>query len=127
MWECRRHFSGAFHTHLSPAFPRAPSSPDTSRTNRQDARAARFTYEFLAKPAGTHWYHAHTGIQYGEGLFAPLIIERRDERGDYDRDEVLVVNDWFRMPAEEILRGLTGGGAGGHAGMSGMQMGGCRA
>ena len=27
-----------------------------------------FTYEFVAEPAGTHWYHSHTGVQYSEGL-----------------------------------------------------------
>ena len=33
-----------------------------------------FVYEFRATPAGTHWYHAHTGVQYGDGLLGPLIV-----------------------------------------------------
>lgn len=70
----------------------------------------QFTHEFLARPVGTHWYHSHTGVQYSEGLFGPLIIDRRDEPGRYDRDEVLVVNDWFRKPSDEILEELKRGG-----------------
>ena len=88
------------------------------------APGAEFTYEFLAKPAGTHWYHSHAGVQYSEGLFAPLVIERREERSNYDRDEVLMINDWFRTPSDEILQGLIRGGAGERGGMQGMQMGG---
>lgn len=79
-----------------------------------------FTYEFLARPAGTHWYHSHTGVQYSEGLFGPIIIDRRDEPGPYDRDEVLVVNDWFRKPSDEILEELREGAGHGMGSMPGM-------
>ena len=34
-----------------------------------------FTYEFTATPAGTHWYHSHTGVQYSDGFFGPLIVD----------------------------------------------------
>src|SRR5262249_14528880 len=33
------------------------------------AAGSEFTYEFRATPAGTHWYHSHVGVQYGNGLF----------------------------------------------------------
>ena len=33
-----------------------------------------FDYIFKAKPAGTHWYHSHSGIQRTEGLFGSLIV-----------------------------------------------------
>lgn len=81
---------------------------------------AEFTYEFLARPAGTHWYHSHTGVQYSEGLFGPIIIDRRDEPGRYDRDEVMVVNDWFRKPSDEILEELREGAGHGMGSMPGM-------
>lgn len=32
-------------------------------------------YRFKAEPAGTFWYHSHTGMQFGEGLRGPLIIK----------------------------------------------------
>src|SRR5882762_766733 len=38
-----------------------------------------FTYEFVAKPAGTRWYHAHVNemVQQGGGLAGALIIDPR--------------------------------------------------
>jgi len=32
-------------------------------------------YEFKAEPAGTYWYHAHTGMQFTDGLRGPLIVK----------------------------------------------------
>jgi FtsP/CotA-like multicopper oxidase with cupredoxin domain len=45
-----------------------------------------FTYEFTATPAGTHWYHSHTGVQYSDGLFGPLIIDEPTPPAKYDRE-----------------------------------------
>ena len=65
-----------------------------------------FDYEFVAQPAGTHWYHAHTGVQYPNGLFGPLIVDEPEPIAQYDREEILLINDWFVEPAEAILAGL---------------------
>ncbi|HEY4313715.1 MAG TPA: multicopper oxidase family protein [Pirellulales bacterium] len=81
------------------------------------APGEEFVYEFEATPAGTHWYHSHTGVQYGDGLFGPLIVEDDKPIAPYDREEILLLNDWFAMPAEKILAGLTGSSGGGMAGM----------
>ena len=67
---------------------------------------AEFVYEFKATPAGTHWYHSHTGVQYGDGLFGPLIVDEETAPFEYDREEVLLLNDWFLKPSEEILADL---------------------
>jgi len=67
-----------------------------------------FVYEFIATPAGTHWYHSHVGVQYGNGLFGPLVIDEPAPPAHYDREEILIINDWFLRPAEEILAGLVG-------------------
>jgi FtsP/CotA-like multicopper oxidase with cupredoxin domain len=77
---------------------------------------SEFLYEFRAEPAGTHWYHAHVGVQYGEGLFGPLIVEERRPAATYDREEVLLINDWFLEPGEVLLDRLVKG-AGMKAGM----------
>jgi len=29
----------------------------------------KFTYRFIAEPAGTHWYHSHQAIQRTDGLY----------------------------------------------------------
>ncbi len=67
-----------------------------------------FVYEFTATPAGTHWYHSHVGVQYPNGLFGPLIVDEAVPPARYDRDEILLINDWFLRPADEILAGLIG-------------------
>jgi FtsP/CotA-like multicopper oxidase with cupredoxin domain len=70
------------------------------------APGASFTYEFIATPAGTHWYHSHVGVQYGNGLFGPLVVDEFVPPAKYHREVVLVINDWFLRPAEQILAGL---------------------
>jgi FtsP/CotA-like multicopper oxidase with cupredoxin domain len=76
------------------------------------AAGSEFTYEFRATPAGTHWYHSHVGVQYGNGLFGPLIVEEQTPIARYDRDEVMIVNDWFLEPGEALLNGILKAGAG---------------
>ena len=36
--------------------------------------ASSFRYIFRASPAGTHWYHSHSGAQRTDGLFGALIV-----------------------------------------------------
>jgi FtsP/CotA-like multicopper oxidase with cupredoxin domain len=43
---------------------------------------ATFSYRFVAEPAGTYWYHSHTGDQYGDGLRGALIVEGDDGLAD---------------------------------------------
>src|SRR5262249_48917370 len=56
-----------------------------------------FTYEFVAKPAGSHMYHSHHNAaeQVTKGLLGPFIIEPKDKSKEpkYDSDYVLVLND----------------------------------
>jgi multicopper oxidase len=65
-----------------------------------------FVYQFKAAPAGTHWYHSHIGVQYGDGLFGPLIVDEEMSPFVYDREETLLINDWFLKSSEEILADL---------------------
>ncbi|MCW8916782.1 MAG: multicopper oxidase family protein [Magnetovibrio sp.] len=54
-----------------------------------------FTYDFIAKDAGTYWYHPHVNSaeQVGRGLSGALIVEEPDPI-EVDRDIVWVVDDW---------------------------------
>ncbi len=54
-----------------------------------------FTYRFVVPDAGTHWFHPHMGLQLDRGLYAPLIVEQKDDPGDYDVDQVFVLDDWL--------------------------------
>lgn len=56
-------------------------------------------YRFKAKPAGTHWYHAHQGSMRGDGLAGPLIVLPRKDRTDLPRvedDFIIVLQEWNR-------------------------------
>ncbi|HUP53705.1 MAG TPA: multicopper oxidase family protein [Longimicrobiales bacterium] len=57
-----------------------------------------FVYEFVAGPAGTYWYHSHAPYQLDRGLFGPLVVEPGREPLDYDREQILVFDDWLLDP-----------------------------
>jgi FtsP/CotA-like multicopper oxidase with cupredoxin domain len=55
-----------------------------------------FTYEFVAKPAGTFWYHSHFegDKQVGAGLYAPFIIDPKEpEANPPVVDKVLMISE----------------------------------
>ena len=47
---------------------------------------ASFTYEFVAKPAGSHMYHSHHNAtdQVGRGLLGAFIVDPKDPAERYD-------------------------------------------
>ncbi|WP_309229633.1 MULTISPECIES: multicopper oxidase family protein [unclassified Blastococcus] len=54
----------------------------------------RFTYEFTTPVPGSFMYHAHVGMQLDRGLYGPLVVEPRSEELSYDREHVLMLDDW---------------------------------
>ncbi|OWF48064.1 laccase-7-like isoform X2 [Mizuhopecten yessoensis] len=61
-----------------------------------------FQYNFLAELPGTHYWHAHAGLQRADGLFGALVIRQprsRDVHGleyDFDLpDHTVLINDWL--------------------------------
>ncbi|PAA58571.1 hypothetical protein BOX15_Mlig012506g2 [Macrostomum lignano] len=59
-----------------------------------------FTYRFAASPAGTHYWHSHSGLQRSEGIFGPLVVRQAADphAGLYDTDQpehTLLLSDWF--------------------------------
>ena len=63
-----------------------------------------FIHRFKATPPGTHFWHAHAGMQRGDGMFGSLIIRQPPVREPhfvhhlYDADlpeHVLIVHDWM--------------------------------
>ena len=60
----------------------------------------RFTYTFKASPAGTHWYHAHSGEQRSDGLYGAFIVKDTLPGNVYDQDypdqHTLILMDWQR-------------------------------
>ncbi|XP_003699567.2 uncharacterized protein LOC100881299 [Megachile rotundata] len=80
-----------------------------------------FRYQFPAKNAGTHFWHAHTGLNKMDGVFGSLVIrdpiEQDPYSNQYDFDlanHVIVISDWFheesseRFPGRNNISGVTG-------------------
>jgi multicopper oxidase len=81
-----------------------------------------FDYEFRLPDPGTYFYHPHVGLQIERGLYGPLIVEDPDEPGRYDREAVLVLDDWtdgVGPSPEALLAHLQAGGMR-HHGQAGM-------
>lgn len=68
------------------------------------------TFEFPITHAGTYWYHSHTGLQEQIGAFGSIVIEPKGgEPVKASRDHVVVLSDWTRESAEEVMRTLARG------------------
>lgn len=66
-----------------------------------------FIYRFKAPKAGTYWYHSHSGLQEGAGMYGPIIIEPEGrEPFRYDRDYAVVLSDWHEDSPMQVFRNL---------------------
>ncbi|XP_033745541.1 laccase-like [Pecten maximus] len=50
-----------------------------------------FTYDFLARPKGTYWYHSHVGTQRTKGLYGALVVR---DRNNVMAEHNLLVQGW---------------------------------
>ncbi len=66
-----------------------------------------FTYDWIATPAGTRWYHAHTDVatQVMLGLYGSLIVEPKDGGEEYDRDYTYVLSEWDTELTPDVASG----------------------
>ncbi|MHC3472531.1 multicopper oxidase family protein [Streptomyces sp. 7R007] len=64
-------------------------------TQRAIKSGADFTYRFTVPDPGTYWFHPHSGVQLDRGLYAPLIVEDPKEPLSYDKEWVVVLDDWL--------------------------------
>lgn len=87
---------------------------------------SEFTYRFVVPDPGTYWFHPHMGLELDRGLYAPLIVDDPSEPLDYDVDYTVMLDDWldgYGTTADEVLRGLQGGGGHSAHQMGDMDMG----
>jgi FtsP/CotA-like multicopper oxidase with cupredoxin domain len=71
----------------------------------------KFIYEFDVpeRQSGTFWWHAHSGIQKGDGMYGglvvhkPVSIENEMEMYGYTKEVLLLIGDWYHRSAGEIL------------------------
>ena len=64
-------------------------------TQKPVAPGDSFDYRFRADPPGTYFYHSHAGLQLDRGLAGPLVVEEANPHVDYDRDYVLLLDDYL--------------------------------
>ncbi|GBQ66380.1 copper resistance protein CopA [Ameyamaea chiangmaiensis NBRC 103196] len=66
-----------------------------------------FTYRFAVRQSGTYWYHSHSNMQEGRGLYGAIVIDPagRDPNA-VERDYVVVLSDWTDTPQERIESNL---------------------
>ncbi|MCX4786299.1 multicopper oxidase family protein [Streptomyces sp. NBC_01221] len=85
-------------------------------TQRPIKPGAEFAYRFKVPHPGTYWFHPHTGVQQDRGLYAPLIVEDPKEPLKYDKEWVVVLDDWVDgvggSTPDEVLDELSGGRGG---------------
>jgi FtsP/CotA-like multicopper oxidase with cupredoxin domain len=86
-------------------------------TQRAIAPGAEFTYRFTVPDPGTYWFHPHSGTQQDRGLYAPLIVEDPKEPLSYDKEWLVVLDDWVDgvdgSTPDGVLKELRGGMGGG--------------
>lgn len=93
-------------------------------TQRAIHPGSDFRYRFVAKHPGTYLLHSHVGMQPDRALYAPLIVDDPKEPLSYDKEWVVVLDDWLDgvqgSTPEGVLEQLKPGGA---MDMGGMAMG----
>ncbi len=93
-------------------------------TQEPVAPGASFTYEFTVPDPGTYFFHAHVGVQLDRGLYGTLLVDDPAEPGRYDRELVIVLDDWTdgvgRSP-DQVLEDLQRRGMAGMGGMGNME------
>ncbi|GAA3388952.1 multicopper oxidase family protein [Streptomyces roseoviridis] len=102
-------------------------------TQRDIKPGGSFDYRFAVSHPGTYWFHPHSGAQQDRGLYAPLIVEDPKEPLKYDKEWVIVLDDWVDgvdgstpdAVLAELSKGMGGmdhgssGGSGGSGGANG--------
>lgn len=86
-------------------------------TQRSIAPGAEFSYRFAVPHPGTYWFHPHSGVQQDRGLYAPLVVDDPKEPLAYDKEWVVVLDDWVDgvegSTPDSVLKELSGGMGGG--------------
>ncbi|XP_043518680.1 laccase-5-like [Frieseomelitta varia] len=78
-----------------------------------------FRYQFAANNPGTHFYHAHTGLNKMDGVFGTLVIrtprKQDPNRKYFDTDyssHVVIISDWMNEGSTERFPGRSASGTG---------------
>lgn len=80
--------------------------------NQANTYLKNFRYQWTAGNAGTHFWHAHTGLQKLDGLYGSIIVRQAPSKDpnshlyDYDlTTHVMLISDWLHEDAAERFPG----------------------
>ncbi|KAJ3564250.1 hypothetical protein NPX13_g7908 [Xylaria arbuscula] len=64
-----------------------------------------FTYEFrVDDQRGTFWWHAHSGVQYSDGLYGPLVIhDPKELLPQTDDEKIIFLSDVYHSYGSTLL------------------------
>ncbi|MEU3986664.1 multicopper oxidase family protein [Streptomyces sp. NPDC026672] len=83
---------------------------------------ADFRYRFTVSHPGTYVLHSHSGLQPDRGLYAPFIVDDPKEPLSYDKEWIIVLDDWVDgiggSTPDQVLAQLLHGKSGSMAGMT---------
>lgn len=69
-----------------------------------------FVYRFRASDPGTHFYHAHVGMQRNEGLYGPFIVtdpsapDQSSRSSEYEKEFYFIVQDWYQESSNSLYK-----------------------
>jgi FtsP/CotA-like multicopper oxidase with cupredoxin domain len=68
------------------------------------------TYELLAYPAGTHYWHAHLAYNLADGQAGPIVIKPTvtEESFSYDAEQIIMFQDYYIKTGQAQAIGLLG-------------------
>jgi len=90
------------HFHGMAQFRTPYADGDDMVSNCPIPQGQTYTYEFIAYPAGTTFYHGHVGSQRQLGLTGALIVEDPNEQtGTFNVDQELLMSDWWHESADQ--------------------------
>lgn len=88
----------------------APNSNDGVAGVTQDAvrPGSSYVYEFVARAAGTYWYHPHqkSAEEVDKGLYGALIVLPRQRPSQPTRDRTLLLDEWPPAPPQMAMPGM---------------------
>ncbi|MFJ3639813.1 multicopper oxidase family protein [Streptomyces sp. NPDC090108] len=96
-------------------------------TQREIPSGSDFNYRFTVPHPGTYLIHSHVGMQPDRGLYAAFVVDDPKERLAYDKEWIVVLDDWLdgvdSSTPDKVLDQLKPGVGGGMDMGMGMGMG----
>ncbi|MBC6435472.1 multicopper oxidase family protein [Nostoc sp. HG1] len=85
------------HLHAQQVLPEIDGASEEGSPAIAPGGHLKFLFE--PTPTGTHWYHTHAHTNGGlyTGQQGVLIVDGKDDPGNYDREVILITHDWHEL------------------------------